>query len=96
MPHTQNFGQAPHQRATLARQAAPLDSACGTVDWVLAAGRSALRRSTDLAQRHPLAAAGLVAGLIALRPRRAVRWVSRGLLLWKTWRTLRRWLPHKR
>ena len=82
-----------HQRATLARETAPIQAACAATDWALAAARSTLRQTSELVQRHPVATAGLAAALIALKPRRAVRWLSRGLVAWKSWRTLRGWLP---
>jgi hypothetical protein len=81
------------QRATLAREAAPLKAACDTADWLLATVRDTLRQASQLVQRHPAATAGLVAALIALKPRRVVRWLGRTLLVWRSWRSLRQWLP---
>jgi hypothetical protein len=81
------------QRATLAREAAPLRAACDTTDWLLATVRDTLRQASQLVQRHPAATAGLVAALIALKPRRVVRWLGRTLLVWRSWRSLRQWLP---
>ncbi len=81
------------QRAAVARAVAPIRTACNTTDQVLAVSRSALSQATELVRRHPAATAGLAAALIALKPRRSMRWLSRGLLVWKGWRALRRWLP---
>ena len=82
-----------HQRATLAHETAPIRTACDATDWVLATTRNTLRQTSELVQRHPAATVGLAAALIALKPRRAMRWLSRGLVVWKSWRTLRQWLP---
>lgn len=82
-----------HQRATLARETAPIQAVCAATDWTLAAARSTLRQTSELVQHHPVATAGLAAALITLKPRRAVRWLGRGLMVWKSWRTLRGWLP---
>lgn len=82
-----------HQRATLTREAAPFKAACDTTDWALATVRDTLRQASQLAQRHPAATAGLVAALIALKPRRMVRWLGRTIVVWRSWRSLRQWLP---
>jgi len=84
-----------HQRAALAREAAPLKAACDTTDWVLATVRDALRLTSQLVQRHPAATAGLVAALIALKPGRVVRWLGRTIVVWRSWRSLRQWLPRR-
>lgn len=81
------------QRATLVREAAPLKAACDSTDWVLATVRDTLRQASQLVQRHPAATAGMVAALIALKPRRMVRWLGRTIVVWRSWRTLRQWLP---
>jgi hypothetical protein len=31
--------------------------------------------------------------VFALKPRRMMRWLGRTLFVWRTWRTLREWLP---
>jgi len=80
------------QRATLVREAAPLRAACDSTDRVLATVRDTLRRASQLVQRHPAATAGLVAALIALKPRRVVRWLGRTIVVWRSWRSLRLWL----
>jgi hypothetical protein len=82
-----------HQRAVLAREAAPLKVACDTTDWVLATARDILHLASELIRRHPAATAGLVAALIALKPRRVVRWLGRTIVVWRSWRSLRLWLP---
>jgi hypothetical protein len=82
-----------HQRATLAREAAPLKAACDVTDWALATVRDTIRHTSELVQRHPAATAGLAAALFALKPRRVMRWLGRTLFVWRSWRTLRQWLP---
>lgn len=81
-----------HQRATLARDAAPVRAACDTTDRAIASVRDALRQTACLVQRHPVATAGLAAALFALNPRRVMRWFGRSLLLWRSWCGLRQWL----
>lgn len=82
-----------HQRATLARQAAPIKAACDTTDWALAMVRYSVRHASELVQRHPAATAGLAAALFALKPRRIMRWLGRTFFVWRSWRSLRQWLP---
>lgn len=82
-----------HQRATLARESAPLKAACDTTDRILATVRNGICQVSGLLRRHPAAAAGLVAAWIALKPRLATRWLARMIVVWRTWRTLRPWLP---
>lgn len=80
------------QRAALARELAPLKAACGAADAALATARSAFHHTTEFVRRHPAAAAGLAAALLAFRPRRTVRWLGRALFAWRSWRSLRSWL----
>lgn len=91
--HGQLIERIAHQRATLARETAPIQKVCDATDWALAATRSTLRQTSELVRLHPVATAGVAAALIALKPRRAVRWLGRGLLVWRSWRMLRGWLP---
>ena len=81
-----------HQRAALAREAAPLKSACDATDRAIATVRTSLRRASEFMQRHPAAMVGLVAALIAFKPRRLARWLGRTLIVWRSWRSLRPWL----
>ena len=82
-----------HQRTELARELAPVKAACDATDCAIATIRNGISQASSLVQRHPAAAGGLVAALIALRPRRVMRWLGRGLLVWRSWRSLRGWLP---
>lgn len=81
-----------HQRATLARESAPLKAACDTTDWIMTTVRDSVCQVSGLLRRHPAAAAGLVAVWVALKPRRVTRWLGRTLVAWRTWRRLRPWL----
>lgn len=77
------------QRHALAQQLAPLNRTLETGDRLLATGRSIM----DELLNHPLALAVLAAAAVALRPRTIWRWARRGLVLWRSWRLLNRWLP---
>jgi len=81
------------QRATLAREVAPFKAACDSTDRVLTTVRDTISQASKLVQRHPAATAGLVAALITLKPRRVLRWLGRTIVVWRSWRTLRLWLP---
>jgi hypothetical protein len=45
--------------------------------------------AADWLRRRPLLIAAGVALLLALRPRRALGWLSRGITLWQLWREAR-------
>lgn len=72
------------QRSTLARQLAPVRIACDTTDLVLAVARD----SASFVQCHLVGVAAFAAALVAMRPRRAWRWLKRGFLFWRNWRAL--------
>lgn len=82
-----------HQRATLAREATPLKAACDATDHVLTTVRITVRHAADFVRQHPAGFAGLVAAAVVLKPRRLVRWLGRAFLVWRSWRSLRGWLP---
>lgn len=77
------------QRATLGRQLLPLQAASDTGSRVLAL----LHSGVQFVKSHPLPVTLTVLALLLLKPRRAWRWASRGLFLWRSWRALRVWLP---
>jgi hypothetical protein len=81
------------ERERLGREVAPLARACEVVDTARALTRETARRIKRLVNEQPLLVAGVVAMLFALRPRRVVRWIGRGLFLWRGWRGVRRLLP---
>ena len=77
-----------HQRVTLARQMGPLQSVLTTADRATAATRSGVQ----YAKEHPAAVAMAVAAIVLLRPKRAWRLLSRGVVVWRSWRALRPWV----
>lgn len=70
------------QRTAVAQHARPLAEALAKADHVAA--------GVDWLKHHPVAVGAAVAAVVVARPRRAWNWARRGLLLWQTWRTLRR------
>ncbi len=77
------------QRASLADQLAPLQKASSIADRAVGLMRSGLQYLRD----HPVAIA-LAVSLLGLRkPARSWRWLQRGLFVWRSWRTLKAWLP---
>lgn len=68
------------QRGLLAKQVAPLEVALARGDAVL--------RGVDWLKHHPLAVFAAVAGAAVLKPQRAWRWLRRGFLVWRGWRTV--------
>ena len=77
------------QRVTLQVQFAPLQKASALGDRVFAVLRNAVQYVRD----RPVAALLAVSVLVLLRPRGALRWVQRGLLVWRSWRAVRALLP---
>jgi hypothetical protein len=73
------------QRRTLARQVAPVRTACDTTDRVL----DLLRQAAGFVQRHPVAVTAFAAALLVMRPRWAWRWLRRGFFVWRGWKSLR-------
>lgn len=69
------------QRRTLARQAAPLDSALARGD--------ALLDGVDWLKHHPAAVGAALAAVVVARPQRAWRWAKRGFFLWRGWQAIR-------
>ena len=79
--------RAESERATINALLAPADAAASLATSLVRAARSA----RELAQRHPLGVVAGVALLVALRPRRAAVWLSRGWSLWRLYRGARGW-----
>ncbi len=73
------------QRATLAVQLEPVRKVFGMGDRAVQLVRSGL----DYARQHPLAMMAAAGALVTFRPRASLRWVRRGFMLWRSWRTLR-------
>lgn len=77
------------ERSVLARQLAPFQRAAETSDKVSAF----VARIVLYVRQHPLTMAAAVGFLVLLKPRRGLRWLQRGFVLWRSWRTLRAWQP---
>lgn len=69
------------QRQTLARHAAPLETALGRGDVAL--------QGVNWLKHHPAAIAAAVAAAVILRPKAAWRWAKRGFFVWRGWQALR-------
>lgn len=77
------------QRVALRVQLAPWQKASALGDRAFAVFRSAIQYVRD----RPVAALVAVSALVLLRPRSALRWVQRGLFVWRSWRAVRAWVP---
>lgn len=81
------MARAQSERATINALLAPADAASSLATSLLRAARN----FQDQARRYPLAVAAGMALLVALRPKRAVTWLSRGWSLWRLYRGARGW-----
>lgn len=77
------------QRLALGQQLAPLQRASDTGSRLFAL----LQAGVHYLRGHPLPVLAALSGLVLLKPRRAWRWLGHGLLVWRSWRTLRAWVP---
>lgn len=77
------------QRTLLARQVAPLRSTFNLPDRIAVR----LQQGREFVRQHPLVMTLAVASLVVLRPAPLLRWTQRGLVVWKTWRSLRHLVP---
>jgi len=76
------------QRTLLAQHAAGIEAACASGD--------ALLNGIDWLKQHPAASGAAAFAFLAARPRHAWRWLRRGFILWRGWRSARRWLGVER
>ena len=79
--------RAQSERETVNALLAPADAAACLAASVLRLARSVL----DQAARYPLGVVAGMALLVALRPKRAITWLSRGWSLWRLYRGARGW-----
>jgi len=79
--------RAQSERAALNALLAPADAAASLAGSVVRVARGLL----DQAARYPLGVAAGMALLVALRPKRALTWLSRGWSLWRLYRGARGW-----
>ena len=84
---TRLAARAESERATINKLLAPADAAASLAISLFAVARTVQAQ----AQRYPLAAAAVMALLVALRPKRAITWLSRGWSLWRLYRGARGW-----
>ena len=84
---TRLAARAESERATLNTLLAPADAAASLAASVLRLARGVL----DQAARYPLGVVAGMALLVALRPKRAITWLSRGWSLWRLYRGARGW-----
>ena len=84
---TRLVARAESERATIDTLLAPVDAAAslGTSLCRIA------RRVGDQARQYPLGVVAGLALLVALRPKRAIAWLSRGWSLWRLYRGARGW-----
>jgi hypothetical protein len=79
--------RAQAERETISAMLAPTDAAASLAASLMRVARGVL----DQAGRHPLSVIAGTALLVALRPRRAIAWLSRGWSLWRLYRGARGW-----
>jgi hypothetical protein len=84
---TRLVARAQAERASLNALLAPADAAGALAASVLRVARDVV----EIAGRHPLSVVAGMALLVALRPKRAVIWLSRGWSAWRLYRGARGW-----
>ena len=84
---TRLVARAQAERETISAMLAPADAAASLAASVIRLARSVL----DQAARYPLSVVAGMALLVALRPKRAITWLSRGWSLWRLYRGARGW-----
>ena len=52
-----------------------------------------LQQGKEFVLAHPYAVGTAALGLVVFKPRFMLRWAQRGLLAWRTWRSLRGLVP---
>lgn len=84
---TRLVARAQDERTALNAQLAPADAAAALAASVLRVARDLV----EIAGRHPLSVIAVMVLLVALRPKRAILWFSRGWSLWRLYRGARGW-----
>ena len=84
---TRLVAHAQAERETFSAMLAPADAAASLAASVTRLARSVLEQ----AARYPLSVVVGMALLVALRPKRAITWLSRGWSLWRLYRGARGW-----
>ena len=84
---TRLVARAQTEREAISAMLAPADAAVSLAASVTRLARSVLEQ----AARYPLGVVAGMALLVALRPKRAITWLSRGWSLWRLYRGVRGW-----
>ena len=84
---TRLVARAQSERVTINALLAPADAAASLGTSLFRIARSV----GEQARQHPLGVVAGVALLVALRPKRAIIWLSRGWSLWRLYRGARGW-----
>lgn len=78
-----------HQRQALARDIQPLRAPLGLpARWA-----SQWRQARTFVTDHPYVLGTALLAVVALRPRASWRWARRGLVAWRTWRSVQKFAP---
>jgi hypothetical protein len=77
------------ERAALRREVQPVAQALDVRSRI----NDVLKHFKQFAMRNPLAVAGTAAALVIFKPRMLLRVAQQGLMLWRTWRSVRSVVP---
>lgn len=96
MPRARNLIELERERSRLQERIAAQREALGLhfvpVQNLLQTGdriADVLNTVRGFVRRHPVALGSLAAVVLLRKPRAIMRWARRGLLLWRSWRTVR-------
>lgn len=78
-----------HQRVTLATQVVPLAGPLALPERLA----HLVQNGKLFVRQHPYLVGSGIAAVVLLKPRSVWRWAQRGLLVWRTWRSVRGLLP---
>lgn len=78
-----------HQRVTLAAQMVPLAGPLALPERLV----HLVQNGKAFVRQHPYLVGTGIAAVVLLKPRWVWRWTQRGLLAWRTWRSVRGMLP---
>ncbi len=89
MQRAQLLARIAQERAQLTRQTAPVAQALDVRSRV----EGVVDRVKAFVVSNPLVVAAAVAGLVVFKPRTLLRLSQKGLVAWRTWRSVRALLP---
>jgi len=78
-----------HQRQTLARQVEPLIGPLALPTRLM----GMLEQGRVFVRENPYLVGAVATAIVVFKPRFVLRWAQRGLLAWRTWRSLRGLVP---